>query len=189
MTTKRNLHLVTALVILLTLAFLAIPTAAQEAATGPADSLPLWVGYIVGGVILAVFAFAAWVQHTSNERVKTMTDTLTVAIQELSKSTPAMIREPGQEIIEGGLRSAADYVETNVTQRTVTPLDDELLDEAERRTLNLLRKLGLVSGDVVYNADPSANKTYTTQPPTFGQFGDDDDTGPLGKLAGLDSGK
>lgn len=163
------------------LLLVAMPGQAQDGVTMPVDSLPVWAGYIVGGMILATFAFAAWVQHTSNERVKTMTETLTFAVRELSNSVPASIRQPGQTMIEGGVDTAYDTARRAITERTATTRDDELLDEAERRTLNLLRSLGLVSGSVEYNAAPGG--------PTFEQVGDDDDTSPLGKLAGLDSGK
>jgi uncharacterized membrane protein YsdA (DUF1294 family) len=153
------------------------PVRAQESVTG-ASELPLWVGYMVGGVILAVFAFAAWVQHTSNARVKTMTDTLTMAIRELSASVPQSVLSPGQAIVEGGVRSAADYVEGRITSRTPTTLDDKLLDEGERKTLNLLRKLGLVAGPIAYDADPDTVG--------FGQIGDMDDTSPVVRAAAQD---
>ena len=124
-----------------------VPVNAQEVAAeigGESVTLPAWSMWAVVVMIAAVLGFASWVEHTKNQQVREAMATVNFAMQQLAASMPAVVKQPAQALVAGGVASGFDYLEDKVTSRTPGELDDRLLDEAEERTKKLLRKWGVM---------------------------------------------
>lgn len=147
------------------LAVAVVPAAAQDVAATAAEiggasvTLPAWTMWAVVVVIAAVLGFASWVEHTKNQQVREVMNTLDVAIKGLSASTPAVVKQPAQALVAGGVNAGFGYLEEKVTSRTPGKWDDELSDEAEERLKKLLRKWGLLppEEDETPEVTPSTN--------------------------------